>query len=75
MNKSNKQIIREAINTAASDMAGKLPESSKHPKGRNPHAHIATVLKAFLGKSYTDCADYKVEYILQLITETKNHPF
>ena len=75
MNKINRGIIREAVDVAAQDLEGRLPESPSHPKGRNPHAHVAQVLKALLGRSYTECADESVPKILRIIEEIQKHPF
>jgi len=75
VNKENRDVIRMAINEAALELEGKLPESPKHPTGRNPHAHVAMVMKALLGKSYTECDDGSVPSLLRLIKEIKENPF
>jgi hypothetical protein len=75
MNNDSKHTMKEAINEAAEHLTGKLPQSPKHPAGRNPHAHIAQVLKALLGKSYTECDDHAVPGLLRLIKQIKENPF
>jgi hypothetical protein len=75
MNKANRGIIREAVDSAAQDLEGRLPESPNHPKGRNPHAHVAQVLKTLLGRSYTECSDESVPKILRIIEEIQKNPF
>ncbi len=75
MNDKNKHIIREAINEAALELEGKLPESPRHPTGRNPHAHIAMVMKALLGKSYTECEDDATPGLLRLVEQIRKNPF
>lgn len=75
MDDQNKHIVREAIKEAAEYLGGKLPPSSRHPSGRNPHAHIAQVLKSLLGKSYTSCSDCDVPGLLTLIKEIRDNPF
>jgi len=75
MNDQNKRVIREAIDEAAEHLKGKLPQTKKHPSGRNPHAHIAQVLKSLLGRSYTECDDDTVSGLLRLIEQIKESPF
>jgi hypothetical protein len=75
MNDDNKTAVRAAINEAAIHLDGKLPDSPMHPAGRNPHAHVAAVLKNLLGHSYTECEDNDTQTILDIIRATRNHPF
>jgi len=75
MNDQNKGKIREAINEAALELDGKLPDSPNHPAGRNPHAHISQVLMSILGHSYTRCTDRDVSTLLSMIKAIKENPF
>jgi hypothetical protein len=75
VNKENRKILKEAIDSAASHLTDKLPQSPRHPTGRNPHAHIATVLKGLLGHSYTECPDKDVPALLDLIVRIRDDPF
>ena len=75
MNDKNKHLIRERINDAAQSLKGKLPPSEKHPKGRNPYAHIPKVIKHLCGMSYTDLPDEDLEAVLEIIAHCKKHPF
>ena len=75
MNVGNKRIVRDAIDEAAQYLKGKLPPSKRHPAGRNPHAHIAQVLKSLLGRSYTECKDDDITSLLALIKEIRDNPF
>jgi len=75
MNDQNKKKLREAIDEAALELEGKLPDNPKHPNGRNPHAHVAQVLKSILGYSYTRCTNRDVPALLNLIEAIKENPF
>lgn len=75
MNDQNKKKLREAINEAALELDGKLPDSLSHPGGRNPHAHVAQVLMSILGHSYTRCTDRDVSTLLNMIEAIKENPF
>ena len=75
MNDDNKRLIRERINDAAKNLKGKLPPSDKHPKGRNPFAHIPKVIKSLLGCSYKDAEDDALDVILEIIDHCEKHPF
>ena len=45
MNKDNANKIWKMIQEAADYLKNKLPDSSSHPKGRNPYAHVALCIK------------------------------
>jgi hypothetical protein len=75
MSPENCVIIRERINVAAEKLKGILPASSKHPAGRNPHAHIAKVVKNVYGCSYKDIPDENIDNILYVIDYCEKHPF
>jgi len=75
MNVDNKRIILEHIREAAKNLDGKLPDSPRHPKGRNPYAHIPKVIKSLCGMSYTELPDDALELILDIIEHCENNPF
>ncbi len=75
MNRENKQLVRAAIMEAAENLEGKLPESDKHPNGRNPYAHIPKVIKSMTGMSYTDLPDDKLGIALEIIAYCEKNPF
>jgi len=75
MNDDNKRLIRERINDAAENLKGKLPASHRHPKGRNPYAHIPKVIKHLCGMSYTDLPDEDLKAVLEIIDHCEKHPF
>jgi len=75
MNADNKKIVKDAIDSAAELLDGKLPKSRLHPNGRNPHAHISFVLKTLIGHSYTECSNSDVPTILEIIKTLADNPF
>ena len=48
-------------------LVGKLPEHPKHPKGRNPYAHVAWKVKDHFGCSYKDIADKKYKEVVDFL--------
>jgi hypothetical protein len=75
MNKQNQKIILESIREAASNLSGLLPDSSRHPKGRNPYAHIPKVIASTLGSSYKELDDEYFEAVMIIITHCEENPF
>jgi len=75
MNKQNQKIILEAIREAADSLTGRLPVSSRHPKGRNAYAHIPMVIKSTLGTSYKELDDEYFEAVMLTIKHCKENPF
>ena len=59
---------------AANLLRGKLPPSKRHPRGRNPNAHIAKCIKNKWRKSYRDIADDKVDAVLTYIDYLVENP-
>jgi hypothetical protein len=76
MNPENQKIIRQRILEVAENLVGKLPEHPRHPKGRNPYAHIPKVIKdATGGISYKDLPDEMFNDVMQLIQYCEDNPF
>lgn len=75
MNEENKRLILERIREAGKNLEGKLPPSGKHPKGRNPYAHIPKVIKHLCGESYTQLPDEALDLVLEIIDHCENNPF
>tara|TARA_R100000664_G_C2757876_1_gene146378 strand:- start:3218 stop:3445 length:228 start_codon:yes stop_codon:yes gene_type:complete len=75
MNKKNRDVIRKRIAEAAEKLHGRLPESPRHPSGRNPYAHIPKVLKSVFGMSYTDVPDEHLDVIIDVIDYCEKYPF
>ena len=57
MNKDNTSKLWKMIQEAGDYLQNKLPDSSIHPKGRNPYAHVALCIKDNFGLSYKDIND------------------
>ena len=68
-------MVADRIKVAADSLRGKLPRSPRHPTGRNPYAHIPTVIKSILGESYTTAPDELLDDILEIITYCESNPF
>ena len=75
MNDVNRKIIYERIREAGKTLEGKLPDSDRHPKGRNPYAHIAKVIKSLTGMSYKDIPDQRLPVVLEIIRYCESNPF
>ena len=68
-------MIRDAILSAAKNLEGKLPDSSRHPKGRNPYAHIPKVIMSITGSSYKDLTDDYFDIVMEIIDLCERKPF
>ncbi len=75
MSPDNQQLIRERIQLAGKVLEGKLPPSPRHPKGRNPYAHIAKVIISTLGTSYKELPDRDYGAVLLVIDYCQQNPF
>lgn len=74
MNENNRKIIWEIITSAGDRLKDKLPESRLHPKGRNPYAHILTLIKSKWGCSYKDINDTEIETLKRFIEYIEKNP-
>jgi len=54
---------------------GKLPQSSRHPAGRNPYAHIPKVIMSVMGTSYKNLPDTELENVMKIIDYCEENPF
>jgi hypothetical protein len=73
MKMSNEQReIYNKIIEVAKHLDGKLPDSYRHPKGRNPNAHVFQMIKSKFGCSYKDVINK--EKLLTYIDWIKHHP-
>ena len=75
MSPENKDKIRKRIQEAGAALEGRLPPSPRHPKGRNPYAHISKILISMFGESYTEIDDRHVKAVLQVIDHCEKNPF
>ena len=67
MNEENRQIVWAKMQEAAEELRGKLLPSRRHPRGRNPNAHIAKCIKNRFRNSYRYIPDEKVEAVMDYI--------
>ena len=66
--------MRGAIDEAADHLKGRLPPSPRHPDGRNPHAHVASMLKSLMGCSYTELPNEITDDVLTVIGLIRERP-
>ena len=74
MNKENASRLWKMIQEAGDYLQDKLPESSNHPKGRNPYAHVALCVKDKFGLSYKDIPDEDFNKVNEYIDFLKKNP-
>ena len=74
MHDENSKRIWGYIREAGDKLVGKLPPSWRHPKGRNPYAHLAICVKGKLGQSYKDIPDDKLQEVLDYIDYLVENP-
>ena len=74
MNKENASRLWKKIQEAGDHLRDKLPESSNHPKGRNPYAHVALCVKDKFGFSYKDIPDEDFKKVQEYIDFIKKNP-
>ena len=55
-------------------LKGKLPDSSNHPKGRNPYAHVALEIKNKFQMTYKDIPDERLNEVISYINYLKENP-
>jgi len=74
VNKVNKSKLWKIIQEAGDYLQSKLPESSNHPKGRNPYAHVALCVIDKFGLSYKDIPDEDFNKVKKYIDFLKKNP-
>jgi hypothetical protein len=74
MNKENASKLWKMILEAGDYLQNKLPNSSSHPKGRNPYAHVSLSVKDKFGLSYKDIDDNDFKKVEEYIVFLKNNP-
>ena len=74
MNEENRKELWSIIQQTGDRLKNKLPNSSNHPKGRNPYAHVAICVKNKFNASYKDIEDDKFNEVLNFIEDIKNNP-
>ena len=74
MNKENSSIIWKLIQETGDFLKGRLKPHPNHPKGRNPYAHVALMVKNHFGMSYKDIEDDKIPELEKFIEFIQNNP-
>ena len=74
MHKENSTKLWKIIVAAGDHLKDKLPDHSKHPKGRNPYAHVALEVKNHFGMTYKDIPDEKFNEVINYLEEIKSNP-
>ena len=68
----SESFITFAVIEVAKFLDRKLPPSSRHPKGRNPTAHVCQMIRTKFGCSYKDVTNK--EKLVTYIDWIKQHP-
>ena len=72
MNNENKKEVWRVIQRHGDLLVNKLTPHANHPNGRNPYAHICTLIKSHFGCSYKDVEDEKRGDLINFITRIKD---
>ncbi len=75
MSPDNAKVVWARIRDGGDALIGRLPPSTRHPKGRNPYAHIAKCIKSKYRSSYKEISDEKVDEVLDYIDYLVENPF
>ena len=74
MKKENASKLWRLIQEAGDYLQDKLPDSTSHPKGRNPYAHVSLCIKEKFENSYKDIEDEKFQEVVDYIEHLKKSP-
>lgn len=69
MDNYHRNIVHTHVRQAAKKIEGLLPDHPAHPEGRNPMAHIYSVIQAVMGYPAKECSNDRVEDILNIIQD------
>tara|TARA_B100000965_G_scaffold343797_1_gene313697 strand:+ start:901 stop:1119 length:219 start_codon:yes stop_codon:yes gene_type:complete len=72
MNLVNRKILWSQIQKRGDLLKDKLIPDPRHPKGRNPYAHICSLIKKNFGYSYKDVPDTYFREVYEFIKNIKN---
>tara|TARA_R110002051_G_scaffold181445_1_gene250929 strand:- start:297 stop:524 length:228 start_codon:yes stop_codon:yes gene_type:complete len=75
LNDDNAKRVWNYIRSKGDELQGKLPDSPRHPQGRNPYAHISKCIKSKYKASYKEIEDNKVGEVMNFIDYLVNNPF
>ena len=71
MNEENRKLVWKVIQKQGDYLKDKLESHPFHPKGRNPYAHICTLIKDNFQESYKDISDEKLDELIGFIKNIK----
>jgi len=74
LNKENASKLWKLIQLTGDELLGKLPDHPKHPKGRNPYAHVALEVKTHFKMTYKDIPDNKFDEVVKYLEFLKQNP-
>ncbi|MFL2978099.1 MAG: hypothetical protein DBX05_06185 [Candidatus Poseidoniales archaeon] len=74
MNEDNSKRIWAYMQKAGDRLAGKLPPSRHHPKGRNPYAHIAICVRSKFEMTYKEIPDERIDEVIEYIEHLVQNP-
>ena len=74
MSPENAKLLFAYMQKAGQDLEGRLPESNRHPKGRNPYAHVAICVKNMFGCTYKEIDDSLLDEVKRYIDQLVNDP-
>lgn len=75
MSPDNAKVVWAHIRDGGDALIGRLPPSPRHPKGRNPYAHIAKCIKSKYHLSYKEISDDNMGDVLEFIDYLVENPF
>ncbi|MBD22308.1 MAG: hypothetical protein CL572_01415 [Alphaproteobacteria bacterium] len=72
MNDKNKKAIWALIQSRGDFLSNKLSPHPSHPNGRNPYAHICSLIKLHFGCSYKEVKDERLVELVKFIEGLKD---
>lgn len=75
LNEENSKSLWRAIQQAGDKLVSKLPDSSRHPAGRNPYAHVAKCIKSKYGMTYKEIPNEQFGEVLDYLVYLVENPF
>lgn len=72
MDKYHRDIVHKAVQRAANEIDGRLPQLDSHPRGRIPMAHIYQVIQTVMECPARQCDNDRVDDILDVIRDCVN---
>ena len=69
MKDNNRKMIWALIQKKGDELKFKLKPLPNHPKGRNPYAHICSIINEKFGCSYKDVKDDQIDFLKNFIMD------